>query len=92
MGFRMANLRNIEELSRGELKDYRNAGHEDRETCYFKGMFLRLVRAIDFLTSQPEWDGKTLIVYGSSQGGYQAIVAAGLDSRVSYFCAGVPRM
>ncbi|WP_395740655.1 acetylxylan esterase [Prosthecobacter sp.] len=77
-------------LAAGELKDYRIEGVQDREKVYFKGMFLRLIRAIDFLTSQPEWDGKTLIVYGSSQGGFQAFAAAGLDARVSYICAGVP--
>lgn len=77
-------------LTEGELKDYRSIGRQDREQCYFKGMFLRLVRAIDFLTAQPEWDGKTVIVYGSSQGGFQALVAAGLDPRVSFICAGVP--
>ncbi len=77
-------------LTEGELKDYRSAGRQDRDQCYFKGMFLRLIRAIDFLTAQPEWDGKTLIVYGSSQGGYQAFAAAGLDTRVSFICAGVP--
>jgi len=77
-------------LAAGELKDYRSAGSKDREKCYFKGMFLRLIRAIDFLAAQPEWDGKTLIVYGSSQGGFQAFAAAGLDDRVSFFCAGVP--
>jgi len=33
-----------------------------------------------------------VIVYGSSQGGAQAIAAAGLDSRVSFFVAGVPAM
>ncbi|MFM7606290.1 MAG: acetylxylan esterase, partial [Prosthecobacter sp.] len=77
-------------LQNGELKDYRAHGNKDRETVYFKGMFLRLIRAIDFLTAQPEWDGKTLIVYGSSQGGFQALAAAGLDSRVTFICAGVP--
>jgi cephalosporin-C deacetylase len=77
-------------LAAGELKDYRVKGREDREQVYFKGMFLRLVRAIDFLTAQPEWDGKTLIVYGSSQGGFQALAAAGLDERVTFICAGVP--
>lgn len=77
-------------LTEGELKDYRSIGRQDREQCYFKGMFLRLIRAIDFLTSQPEWDGKTVIVYGSSQGGFQAFAAAGLDARVTFICAGVP--
>lgn len=77
-------------LAAGELKDYRFEHNQDREKIYFKGMFLRLIRAIDFLTAQPEWDGKTLIVYGSSQGGFQAFAAAGLDKRVSFICAGVP--
>lgn len=77
-------------LAAGDLKDYRSLGRQDREQCYFKGMFLRLIRAIDFLTAQPEWDGKTVIVYGSSQGGFQAFAAAGLDARVTFICAGVP--
>lgn len=74
----------------GALKDYRYAGRMERQQNYFTGMFLRVIRAIDFLTAQPEWDGRTLIVYGSSQGGYQALAAAGLDARVSFICAGVP--
>ena len=74
----------------GDLRDYRTRGRESRETIYFRGMFLRLVRAIDFLTAQPEWDGKTVVVFGSSQGGFQAIVAAGLDARVTFLAAGVP--
>lgn len=77
-------------LADGELKHYRTANSRDRELIHFKGMFLRLMRAIDFLTTQPEWDGKTLIVYGGSQGGFQAIAATGLDSRVTFICAGVP--
>jgi cephalosporin-C deacetylase len=78
------------DLEQGALKDYPHAGRESRETCYFLGMFLRAIRAIDFLTAQPEWDGKTVIVYGSSQGGFQAFAAAGLDGRVTYIAAGVP--
>ncbi|HUR56560.1 MAG TPA: acetylxylan esterase [Opitutaceae bacterium] len=77
-------------LAAGELRDYRIKGRESRDTVYFRGMFLRLQRAMDFLAAQPEWDGRTLVVAGSSQGGFQAIVAAGLDSRVSFFAAGVP--
>jgi len=55
-------------------------------------MYLRLVRAIDFLTAQPEWDGKIVVVRGTSQGGGQSIVAGGLDNRVTFFSAGVPAM
>ncbi|MEI7533167.1 MAG: acetylxylan esterase [Verrucomicrobiae bacterium] len=53
------------------------------ETAYFNGMFLRAMRALEFLKSQPEWDGKTLIVNGGSQGGLQSLAAAGLDSDVT---------
>lgn len=77
-------------LSSGELKEYSRRGRESRDTIYFRGMFLRLARALDFLTAQPEWDGRTLVVTGSSQGGYQSLVAAGLDPRVTFFAAGVP--
>ncbi|MDR1283576.1 MAG: acetylxylan esterase [Opitutaceae bacterium] len=79
-----------EKLSKGELGDYRTRGRNSRETIYFLGMYLRLVRAIDFLAAQPEWDGRTLIVSGTSQGGAQSIVAGGLDPRVTYISAGVP--
>lgn len=80
------------DLAAGELKDYRARGRESRETVYFLGMFLRLIRAMDVLTAQPEWDGRTLVVFGSSQGGAQALAAAGLDPRVTFFAAGVPAM
>ena len=78
------------DLANQQLKDYFHQGRDSRDTVYFRGMFLRLIRAIDFLTAQPEWDGHTVIVHGSSQGGWQAIAAAGLDSRVTFFAAGVP--
>jgi len=79
-----------DQLAAGDLKDYRIRGRDSRDTVYFRGMLLRLIRAIDFLTSRGEWDGRTVVVFGSSQGGLQAIAAAGLDRRVSFFVAGVP--
>jgi len=77
-------------LSSGRLKNYRTAGRESRDTVYFRGMFLRLVRAIDFLTAQPEWDGKHVVVIGHSQGGGQSLVAGGIDERVTMIAPGVP--
>ena len=76
--------------SAGPLRNYRHAGRESRETVYFRGMYLRLVRAVDFLTSQPQWDGKTVAVIGHSQGGGQALVAGGIDDRVTFIATGVP--
>jgi cephalosporin-C deacetylase-like acetyl esterase len=79
-----------EDLAQGRLANYWLAGRDSRENCYFLGMFLRALRALDFLAAQPEWDGTNAIVYGSSQGGFQCFAVAGLDERVSFIAAGVP--
>jgi cephalosporin-C deacetylase len=80
------------DLASGKLKSYSHAGRENRDTIYFRGMFLRIVRALDFLTAQPEWNGKVVAVIGHSQGGAQALVAGGLDPRVTFIGSGVPAM
>lgn len=80
------------DLENGELKTYFLQGLTSRDEVYFRGMYLRLLRAIDFLAQQPEWDGKRILVIGESQGGGQALVAAGLDNRVSAVVAIVPAM
>ena len=73
-----------------ELNDYPGIGNDDRETSYFLPMFLSCRRAVDFLTQRPDWDGKHLLVQGGSQGGYQAIVSAGIHPAVTAFAANVP--
>lgn len=63
-----------------------------RDKFYFRGMFMRVKRALDYVKSLPEYDGKTLIVVGNSQGGAQSLVAAGLDPDVKLVYASVPAM
>lgn len=79
-------------LESSELKEYYVQGLESRENFYFRGVYLRLIRTLDFLTKLPEWDGKRILVIGESQGGGQALAAAGLDPRVSAVVATVPAM
>ncbi len=79
-------------LENGLLHNYFEHNAADRETYYFKGMYLRLMRAIEYMTRQPEWDGRRILVVGESQGGGQAVAAAGLDSRVSAIVLNVPAM
>lgn len=79
-------------LEAGELKDYYIRGLDNRNDIYFRGMYLRLIRILDYLTQLPEWDGKRIVVIGESQGGGQALAAAGLDQRVSLAVAIVPAM
>ena len=78
------------DLSAGELKNYWQSGKTDRNQIYFVPMFLRVMRALDYVKSLPEWDGRTLIVMGGSQGGGQSLAAAALDKQVTHCIAGVP--
>ena len=74
------------------LKTYRVADLDDRDKVYFVGMFMRVMRALDYVKSLPEWDGKTLIAMGGSQGGAQSLAAAGLDPQVTLCCAHIPAL
>jgi len=56
-----------------EPSDYDNP----RET-YFYYMAMRVMRAFYYVKKFQEWDGKTLIAEGGSQGGLQTMWAAGL--------------
>jgi cephalosporin-C deacetylase-like acetyl esterase len=41
-------------------------------------MYLRDSRALDYLMTRPDWDGQTIVLMGTSMGGQQALVLAGL--------------
>ena len=57
---------------------------------YFVEMYLRGVRAADFLTKHPNWDGKTLVVTGGSMGGQQSWAVAALHPKVTHMIINVP--
>lgn len=67
-------------------------GLDDRDSYYLKKVYLSCIRAIDYLTSIPEWDGKHVIAQGGSQGGALALVTAGLDRRVTACVANHPAL
>ena len=75
---------------KGRFAGYRHWNADNRDKIFFKDMFSRVYRALQYLKSRPEWNGKTLIVYGVSQGGGQALAAGGLDPQVTMVVAHVP--
>jgi len=77
-------------LSETALKDYSTKPSESRESYFFKNMYLRAIRALDYACSLKEWDGKRVLAYGQSQGGAQCIALAGLDKRVTAVVGIVP--
>ncbi len=76
----------------GDGVRYPLIGRESRESWYMLNMYRRALRALDFITARPEWDGRILVVEASSMGGAQTIAVAGLDPRVTGFVAYVPGM
>ena len=76
----------------GALDGYWLFNFDDREHYYYRRVYLSCVRANDYLTSLPNWDGKGLVVMGASQGGQLSIVTAALDARVTGLSATHPAM
>lgn len=79
-------------LRAGALSSYMTNGLDDKDRYYYKRVYLGCIRANDFLTSLPQYDGKNLAVTGGSQGGALSIVTAALDPRVKYLAANYPAL
>jgi cephalosporin-C deacetylase-like acetyl esterase/lysophospholipase L1-like esterase len=73
-----------------ELKNYHTIGRDDRDKNYFLQMYLADYRAVDYITRRPDWDGKTLVVMGTSMGGQQSLCVAGLHPRITHLIVNVP--
>ena len=78
------------EMGRTKLRDWAYQGQGDPETWYFRNMVLRLLRALEYLKTLPEWNGRDLVMYGNSMGGAQSLWASALDPDVSLCLAAVP--
>lgn len=79
-------------LSAGALTNYWNINLDDKDRYYYKRVYLGCVRANDFLTSLPQYDGQHLGVIGGSQGGALSIITAALDKRVKYLASYYPAL
>lgn len=79
-------------LSEGPLKNYCDFNRNDRDTHYYKRVYLGCVRAVDFLYTLPEFDGNTVGVTGGSQGGALSIITAALDPRIKFLASFYPAL
>ena len=59
-------------------RNYQAIGNADREKSYFLNMYLRDSRALEYLLTRADWDGKAIVLTGGSMGGQQSLVLAGL--------------
>src|SRR5499427_5556065 len=65
------------------LKQYQSINDTDRDHDYFLQMYLGDYRALEYVTSLPQWNGRTLVANGISMGGQQSLVMAGLYPKIS---------
>jgi len=77
---------------RKQLTDYWSIHLDNKDNYYYKSVYLGCVRAIDFLTSLPQFDQKNVVVTGGSQGGALTMVTAGIDKRVNYIASFYPAL
>lgn len=63
--------------------------NEHRETSYWLGMAVRAVRALQWVATLPEWDGKALEISAGSQGGWQALHAAAFCRKATKITTGI---
>jgi cephalosporin-C deacetylase-like acetyl esterase len=73
-----------------ELKNYHLIGRDDRDKNYFLQMYLADYRAVEYLASRSDWDGKTLVVMGTSMGGQQSLAVAGLNRKITHVIVNEP--
>ncbi len=81
-----------EEAKRGTLKDFAFRNNDNPAESDFIFMILRDLRAVEYLKSRPEWNGKDLEVSGGSMGALQALAVAAFDPAVTRLRAEIPWM
>lgn len=86
------NFADISKAFGSKENNYLQNGLDSREYYYMRHVYLALIRAVDFMTQLPEWDGKNVAFQGGSQGGALSMVAAGLDSRVTHCVVNHPAL
>jgi cephalosporin-C deacetylase len=80
------------DLNGGALAGYNAIRLNDKNSHYYKRVYVGCVRAVDFIFTLPEFDGTNVAVTGGSQGGALTIVTAGLDSRIKYAAGMYPAL
>lgn len=79
-------------LANGALGNYWTFSRDNQDAFYYNRVIVGALRAVDFICSLPQYNGKALGVTGSSQGGALSVIMAALDPRVTFFAAVHPAL
>lgn len=73
-----------DDLANSSINGYWQTNLDDPDRNAYKRIVTGAVRAVDYIAQLPEWDGKTIGVTGSSQGGFLSLAVTALDKRVTF--------
>ena len=77
-------------LPQNKYGDWITYGLDSKENYYYRGAYMDVIRAIDFIVTRPEIDTAKIIATGGSQGGAFTFVAAALDKRIKACSPWIP--
>lgn len=60
------------------------------EKYYLARVVPGLCRAVDYLAARPDWNGRSLVVAGSSQGGALSLMCAAFSGKITAVSASIP--
>lgn len=78
------------EYAKGTAYSHRGAGN--RDNYFFRNVYSAIDRMINYIASLDEFDGRHMVIDGSSQGGGSAIILAGLNKNITALAANVPAL
>lgn len=76
----------------GMTKGWITQGILDKETCYYKAITVDSLKAVDWVSVQPEIDSSRIAVVGGSQGGGLVLITAALSGKPALVIANIPNM
>ena len=80
------------DLSSGALRSYPTVNLDNKDTYYYKRVYIGCSRAVDVLASMNQVDASNIILWGGSQGGTLSITTTALNKKVKGLVAIYPAM
>jgi cephalosporin-C deacetylase len=74
----------------GLFQNVNSLGVLNKDTYYYRSVYMDCLRAVDFAVSREEVDNSQIVLHGASQGGALVMAVAALDDRPALAMADVP--
>ena len=73
-----------QDIRESSLDGYWETNLDQPEKNFYRRVVQGAVRAVDYIASLPQWNGREVGVTGASQGGFLSLAVAALDKRITF--------